>query len=78
MLKPYLANCVNAMLTCLFSLETLSSGTMLSFSNSVTTTIEECDETGLEAPLRAICENVYTKINEFMQNPALMQELNME
>ncbi len=66
MLKPYFPNCVTAMVNCLFSLETLSSGTMLSFSNSVTTTIEECEDEGLEGPLRAICENVYTKINEFM------------
>lgn len=57
------------MLDCLFSIETLNSGTMLAFSNSVTTTIEDCQSTGLEESLRTICESVYTKINEFLENP---------
>lgn len=78
MIKPFFADSVNAMLECLFNLQTLTSGTMLAFSNSITSTIEEYDREELTEPLRSICENVYKQISDHLQNPQLMQELNID
>lgn len=52
MLNPFFAQCIQAMLVCLFSLDTLHSGTMITFSNSVCLTIENCDGDNLGEPLR--------------------------
>ena len=50
-LNPYFTQCMHAMLNCLFSLETLSSGTLIAFSNSVNTTLEMCDFQNLKNEL---------------------------
>lgn len=68
LLNPYFAPCINAMLTCLFSLDTLPSGTLMSFTNSVTMMIERCDHMSLKAELYACLENMYQKIVAFMSD----------
>lgn len=78
MLNPYFSQSIQAMLVCLFSLDTLHSGTMISFSNSVCSTIEHCDGENLVEPLRQVCEGVYNKVNEYLSNPLFLGNLNKE
>ena len=56
---------MHAMLTCLFSQETLMSGTLIAFSNSVNTTLEACDSENLKNELFSLCEGIYQKIIDF-------------
>ena len=50
-LNPYFTQSMHGMLNCLFSLDTLSSGTLIAFSNSVNTTLEMCDFENLKNEL---------------------------
>ena len=76
-LNQYFPTCVNAILECLFrGTDTLSSGTFNMFSNAVTDIIQDCDHENLQQQLRSICEQVYNKLNEHLNNPSLMGHLN--
>lgn len=48
------------------------------FSNAVTDIIQDCDHENLQQQLRSICEVVYNKLNEHLNNPSLMGHLNKE
>jgi len=76
-LNTYFAQCMNGMLNCLFSEETLASGTLLSISNSVNTVLESCDHENLKSELFTICEFIYNKVTEF-NNASQTSTLNME
>ena len=71
MLKPRFGECMAAMIDCLFSIDAMSTGTLASFSNSVSSTLEACDGANLRDPLLATCEGLYTKITQFAQSPNL-------
>lgn len=47
MLNQYFAGCMGALLECFFSVDTLSSGTILAFSNSIGMILEDCDYANL-------------------------------
>ena len=48
MLNPYFSQCMDAMLECLFDLETVRCGTFMGVSNAVNQTIEVCDHENLK------------------------------
>ena len=56
---------MNAMINCFFSIDTVSSGSIHSFSNSVGMTLQNCDHENLSAELFALSEIIYNKIVEF-------------
>ena len=64
-LNQYFTQCMHAMLNCLFSQETLMSGTLIPFSNSVNTTLETCDSANLNQELFALTGGIYQKIIDF-------------
>ena len=65
------------MLLNLFDQQTLASGTLIAFSNSVNTTLEQCDSENLKNELFQLLEIIYQKILEFNQNPSLMSDLDI-
>ena len=67
-----------AMLQCLFSQESLESGTLIAFSNSVNTTLEACDFEHLKNELFAVTEVIYNKIVETANSADMLAMLNIE
>ena len=68
---------MNAMLNCFFSIDTLSSGSIHSFSNSISMTLQNCDYENLSSELFALSEIIYNKIVEF-NNKSAESGLNAE
>ena len=77
MLNPYFVQSMNGMLNCLFSVDTLQSGTLIAFSNSVNTTLENCDSDNLKHELFTLCNSIYSMIQQFIASSEL-SALNIE
>ena len=78
MLNPYFIQCMRAMLDCLYDDKTMTSGTLIAFSNSVNTTLESCDYVNLKSELFSTCENIFSKIKDLEKNQQLLQNMNKE